>query len=136
MNQTGEEKTWEGVGETLLRAGSEQDQCQLALSSFTGHFFGCRRGAAKSSAIGDPFRNGLSLPETAAARQGQWLWFGAMGECLWFFSSSVVALTLHAKAKDRENPGIQGLLLVPTAVPNTQEKIQLQTWHIHHMNQQ
>lgn len=65
---------------------------QLALSFITGHFFGCKRGTAKSTAIGDPFRNGLSLPETAAAGQGPGLQLGEMG------TVSLVLLK-HAKTK-------------------------------------
>lgn len=79
------ERDWwrEDMGKSGGKPFWEQEvnriSAQLALSSITGHFFCCRRGTAKSTAIGDPFRNGLCLPQMAAARQGQGLLLGEMG---------------------------------------------------------
>lgn len=71
---------------------------QLALSPVTRHCFGCTKGTAKSTAGGDPLRNGLSLPGVATARHGRGLWLGAMGEStLRLLSSSLVVVTLRAK---------------------------------------
>lgn len=44
-----------GGGKPFWEQEVNRSSAQLALSSITGHFFGCRRGTAKSTAIGDPW---------------------------------------------------------------------------------